>query len=273
MDSMDLEREKGITILAKNNRGPLERRRRPGRRGQGQHHRHARPRGLRRRGRARPDHGRRRPAARRRLGGPAAADALRAAQGAGVQAAGDPRRQQGRPARRPDLRGGRRGLRAVPRPRRRRDADRVPDRLRQREGRPRRHRPRRARRGPRAADDDDPRAHPPPSYEEGHPLQAHVTNLDASPYVGRLALCRVRQGHIRKGQQVAWCRTDGSVQRATVAELYVTEALDRVDAEEAGPGEIIAVAGLAEVTIGETLADPEDPRPLRSSASTSPRSR
>jgi GTP-binding protein len=103
---------------------------------------------------------------------------------------------------------------------------------------------------------------PPPTYEDGHPLQAHVTNLDASPYVGRLAICRVRQGTISKGAPIAWCREDGSVERATVSELYVTEELDRVDAAEAGPGEIIAVAGLPEVTIGETLADPEDPRPL-----------
>src|SRR4249919_1501020 len=103
---------------------------------------------------------------------------------------------------------------------------------------------------------------PAPTYEEDHPLQAHVTNLDASPYVGRLALCRVRNGTIRSGQQIAWCRADGSIERATVSELYVTEALERVEAAEAGPGEIIAVAGLAEVTIGETLADPEDPRPL-----------
>ena len=103
---------------------------------------------------------------------------------------------------------------------------------------------------------------PAPAYEEGHPLQAHVTNLDASPYVGRLALCRVRQGTIRAGQPIAWCRADGRVQPATVSELYVTEALDRVEAEEAGPGEVIAVAGLADVTIGETLADPDDPRPL-----------
>src|SRR5581483_12367253 len=93
-------------------------------------------------------------------------------------------------------------------------------------------------------------------------LQALVTNLDASPYVGRLAICRIRHGSIRKGQQVAWCRADGSITRAQVAELYVTEALERVPAEEAGAGEIIAVAGIPEVTIGETLADPEDPRPL-----------
>jgi GTP-binding protein len=103
---------------------------------------------------------------------------------------------------------------------------------------------------------------PAPVYEEGHPLQAHVTNLDASPYVGRLALCRVREGTIRRGQQVAWCRADGRIERAKVTELYVSEALDRVDAAEAGPGELVAVAGIPEVTIGETLADPDDPRPL-----------
>ncbi len=103
---------------------------------------------------------------------------------------------------------------------------------------------------------------PPPEYEDGHPLQALVTNLDASPYVGRLALCRVTQGTVRRGQQVAWCRADGSIERARVTDLYVTEALERVEAGEAGPGEIIAVAGIAEVTIGETLADPDDPRPL-----------
>jgi GTP-binding protein len=103
---------------------------------------------------------------------------------------------------------------------------------------------------------------PAPEYEPGHPLQAHVTNLDASPYLGRLAICRVRHGTIRRGQPIAWCRADASVAPARVAELYVTEALDRVDADEAGAGEIIAVAGIPEVTIGETLADPDDPRPL-----------
>jgi GTP-binding protein len=103
---------------------------------------------------------------------------------------------------------------------------------------------------------------PAPTYDEGAPLQAHVTNLDASPYVGRLAVCRVRQGTIRSGQQIAWCRADGEVKRAAVSELYVTEGLERVTATEAGPGEIIAVAGIEEVTIGETLADPNDPRPL-----------
>jgi GTP-binding protein len=103
---------------------------------------------------------------------------------------------------------------------------------------------------------------PAPEFDPEHPLQALVTNLDASPYIGRLALCRVVHGTIRRGQPVAWCRADGSVEEAKVAELYVTEALDRVEAEEAGPGEIIAVAGIQEVTIGETLADPEDARPL-----------
>ena len=103
---------------------------------------------------------------------------------------------------------------------------------------------------------------PAPEHEPGHPLQAHVTNLDASPYVGRLALCRVRHGTIAAGAPIAWCRADGRVEPATVSELYVTEALERVAVEQAGPGEIIAVAGLADVTIGETLADPDDPRPL-----------
>ncbi|MGC2375073.1 MAG: translational GTPase TypA [Solirubrobacteraceae bacterium] len=103
---------------------------------------------------------------------------------------------------------------------------------------------------------------PAPTYDPDHPLQAHVTNLDASPYVGRLAICRVRNGSIKRGQQIAWCRADGNIERAQVSELYVTDALDRVDAPEAGPGEIIAVAGIPEITIGETLADPADPRPL-----------
>jgi GTP-binding protein len=103
---------------------------------------------------------------------------------------------------------------------------------------------------------------PAPSYRADHPLQALVTNLDASLYVGRLAICRVHHGTIRRGQQVAWCRADGSVERVKVTELYVTESLERVEAEEAGPGEIIAIAGLPDVTIGETLSDPEDPRPL-----------
>src|SRR5947199_4136741 len=103
---------------------------------------------------------------------------------------------------------------------------------------------------------------PAPGYDPEHPLQALVTNLDASPYVGRLALCRIRHGHLRKGQQIAWCRADGTIENARVTELFVTEALDRVPADEAGPGEIVAIAGLPDVTIGETIADPDDPRPL-----------
>ena len=82
-----------------------------------------------------------------------------------------------------------------------------------------------------------------------------VTNLDASPYVGRLAICRVRNGIVRRGQQIAWCRLDGTIEKAKITELYMTEALDRVDAESAGPGDIIAIAGFPDITIGETLAD------------------
>ena len=103
---------------------------------------------------------------------------------------------------------------------------------------------------------------PPPSHDPGHPLQALVTNLDASPYMGRLALLRIRHGTLRKGAPIAWCRADGTIVSARATELYVTEALERVPTDEAGPGEIVALAGLAEVTIGETIADPDDPRPL-----------
>ena len=103
---------------------------------------------------------------------------------------------------------------------------------------------------------------PAPTFVEGAPLQAHVTNLDASPYLGRLALCRVHEGSIRKGQQVAWIRSDGSVDRAKVVELLMTEALERVPVESASAGDIIAVAGIPDITIGETLSDPDDPRPL-----------
>jgi GTP-binding protein len=103
---------------------------------------------------------------------------------------------------------------------------------------------------------------PAPTYSDGHALQALVTNLDASPYVGRLALCRVHEGTIRRGQTVAWCRRDGTVEQVKVTELYVTEGMERLDAGEAGPGEIIALAGLPEVMIGDTIADPADPRPL-----------
>ena len=103
---------------------------------------------------------------------------------------------------------------------------------------------------------------PAPTYDDAAPLQAHVTNLDASPYLGRLALCRVHQGEISKGQTVMWCRADGTQERVKVTELLMTEALDRVPADKAGPGDIIAIAGIPEITIGETLADADDPRPL-----------
>lgn len=100
---------------------------------------------------------------------------------------------------------------------------------------------------------------PAPEYHEGAPLQAHVTNLDSSPYLGRLALCRVREGVIKKGQMVTWIKTDGTMTKVKVAELLLTEALERVPALEAGPGDIIAVAGFETITLGETLADPDNP--------------
>jgi len=103
---------------------------------------------------------------------------------------------------------------------------------------------------------------PAPSYDPDAPLQAHVTNLDASSYLGRIALCRVHNGTISRGQQVALCRRDGSTARVKITELFLTEALDRVPAQSAGPGDIIAVAGISDIMIGETLADAEDPRPL-----------
>ncbi len=103
---------------------------------------------------------------------------------------------------------------------------------------------------------------PAPSYDPEAPLQAHVTNLDASNFLGRLALLRVHNGTIRKGQQVAWCRRNGAVERVKITELLMTDALERRPAEQAGPGDIIAVAGIPEITIGETLADADDPRAL-----------
>ncbi|MGH3447717.1 MAG: GTP-binding protein, partial [Nocardioidaceae bacterium] len=96
---------------------------------------------------------------------------------------------------------------------------------------------------------------PPPEYVDGAPLQAHVTNLDASPFLGRLALCRIHQGTLTKGQTVAWLKRDGSQQSVKITELLVTEALERVPGTSAGPGDIIAVAGIPEINIGETLAD------------------
>ncbi len=103
---------------------------------------------------------------------------------------------------------------------------------------------------------------PAPSFDPDHPLQALVTNLDASEYVGRLAICRVHHGTLRRGESVAWCRVDGSILRAKITELYASKALERVDVDFAGPGEIVAVAGFADISIGDTLADPDDPHPL-----------
>ncbi len=103
---------------------------------------------------------------------------------------------------------------------------------------------------------------PGPAYEPDHPFQAHVTNLDADNYIGRLAICRIYNGSVRSGQSISWCRADGEIERAQISNLYVTDALERVEAEEAGPGEIIAIAGIPEVTIGETLADLDQPTPL-----------
>ena len=103
---------------------------------------------------------------------------------------------------------------------------------------------------------------PAPSYDDEHPLQAHVTNLDASPFLGRLALLRIFNGHIKKGQQVAWVKNDGTVQTVKVTELLITKALDRFPTDTAGPGDIVAIAGIEEITIGETIADPNDVRPL-----------
>ena len=100
---------------------------------------------------------------------------------------------------------------------------------------------------------------PAPVYHEGAPLQAHVTNLDSSPYLGRLALCRVREGKINKGQTVAWIKTDGNIERVKISELLMTDGLERVPAQSAGPGDIIAVAGIETITLGETLADSENP--------------
>ncbi len=100
---------------------------------------------------------------------------------------------------------------------------------------------------------------PAPAFTPGAPLQAWVTNLDASPYLGRLALCRVVEGEIRRGQQVAWCRADGSIERAKVAELFLTQHLERVSVESASAGDLVAVAGIDDITIGETLADVDQP--------------
>jgi GTP-binding protein len=100
---------------------------------------------------------------------------------------------------------------------------------------------------------------PAPQFDEHAPTQALVCNLSASPYVGRLAICRVYNGELTKGETISWCRIDGTIEKAKITEMYVTESLEQVAAESAGPGEIVSIAGLAEVTIGETLADADNP--------------
>ncbi|WP_119727365.1 translational GTPase TypA [Thermomonospora amylolytica] len=103
---------------------------------------------------------------------------------------------------------------------------------------------------------------PAPTFDPDTPLQAHVTNLDASNFLGRIALCRIHAGTLKKGQQVAWCRHDGGIEKVKITELLMTEALERRPADEAGPGDIVAIAGIPDIMIGDTLADPDDPRPL-----------
>ena len=103
---------------------------------------------------------------------------------------------------------------------------------------------------------------PAPTYNPDEVLQAHVTNLDSSPFLGRLALVRIFNGTLKKGQTVAWARQDGDIKNVRISELLATKALERVPSEEAGPGEIVAVAGIEDITIGETLTDAENPKPL-----------
>lgn len=103
---------------------------------------------------------------------------------------------------------------------------------------------------------------PAPSYDDAAPLQAHVTNLDSSPFLGRIALLRVHHGEIHKGETVAWVRKDGSVQNVRITELMLTKALTRFPADQAGPGDIVAIAGIEDITIGETIADKDDVRPM-----------
>src|SRR3712207_6883804 len=103
---------------------------------------------------------------------------------------------------------------------------------------------------------------PAPTYDAEEPLRAQVTNLDASPFLGRLALLRIHSGEMKRGQQVAWCKVDGTIKNVKITELLVTEGLTRTPAESAGPGDLVAIAGIEDIMIGDTLADPNDPRPL-----------
>ena len=252
MDSIDLEREKGITIMAKNTAITY-------RGGQDQHRGHARPRRLRRRGRAHPDPGGRRAPAGRRRRGPPAPDPLRAEEGAGGRAAADRRDQQDRPAGRPAGRGARRGLRPVHRPRRRREPARLPGALHQRPRghghHPRPDEPAHA----RAAVRGDPRAVPAPALRPGHGAPAP----GGQPRLGRLrgpARHRPRtNGTIRAAPTASRSSALRHGRAAKVTVLYGYEGLKRVEVAEAGRRHLVAVAGIETIDIGETLADPERP--------------
>ena len=175
-------------------------------------------------------------------------------------------------ARRPHRRGRRRDLRAVHGAarglRHGRRQPRLPDRLQQRQDRPGLADPAR----PTAPRPTAPTCAPlvktlldtipAPVYDAEEPLRAQVTNLDASPYLGRLALLRIHSGEMKNGQQVAWCKVDGTIKNVKITELLVTEGLTRTPADSAGPGELVAIAGIEDIMIGDTLADPNDPRPL-----------
>ena len=230
MDSGDLEREKGITILAKNTAVAPQR-------GQDQHHRHPRPRRLRRRGGAGPDHGRRGAAAGGRLGGTPAPDPVRAAQGPRGPAAGGGGHQQGRPPRRPHRRGGPRGGGALPRPRRRRAPDRLPHPLLQRPGRLGRHRPGRGGHRPRApVRRPSSTASRPPTSTRTPPCRPSCPTSTPRPTSAAWPSAGCTTAPCARDRTVAWCRLDGTIERTKITELYVTDALDRVDADRGRSG-------------------------------------
>ena len=281
MDSNDLEREKGITILAKNTAvqytGPLAAK-----------YGHPEgitlniidtpwPRRFRWRGGARHLHGRWRRAARRRFRRPAAADPFRAAQGPRSQASGHPVREQDRPPGRPNLRSRRRILRPAARPARdviEEGIDLDEDSLfdlpviycAAKAGYASENQPENG--GLPDNDNLEPlfeaiiKNIPAPEYEEGAPLQAHVANIDSSDFLGRLGLVRIYNGTLEKGKTYGLSRVDGSIENFRVSELLRTQGPERTPVESAGPGDIVAVAGVNDIMIGETIVDPDDPRPL-----------